>query len=336
MNQDRLALLELITSYRLTQALYVVAELGLADLLSAGPRPCDELARAAEVDADALYRVMRALAAKQIFSEGDQRTFGLTPLGEGLCSDVRGSMRGWAIMVGGEHHWLPWGHLLECVRSGQPVFERVLGRPPFSYYAENPEAMFTFHSALGGQSEIVNDALLAAYDFTPFKTVVDIGGGNGSLLRGLLRRHPDMRGVIFDQAATIAEAESVIGEDRDVARRCELISGDFFDKVVPGGDVYLLKHVLHDWSDDESLQILRRCRAAMQPTARLLIIEMLIEPGSSNPYPAFLDLEMLVAYTGRERTADEYGTLLDESGFALEAVTATDAFVSVIEARPIV
>jgi hypothetical protein len=327
-----ITLLEMITSYRLTQALHVAAKLGLADLLRDGPRRSDDLAVATGTHRGALYRLMRALAAKGIFHEAEAGGFELTALGHGLRSDISGSMRPWAIMAGGDHHWLPWQHLLHSVQTGQPAFEAVLGAKPFEYYAAHAEAGRVFHAALGGLSQVVNATLSASYDFSSLETVVDVGGGGGALLLGLLARHPAMRGVLFDEASVLAQSVELIRSDPS-GDRCELVAGNFFEEVPTGGDAYILKHILHDWDDERSMAILKRCRAAMRPGARVLIIEMLVEPGTGCAYPKFLDLEMLVSYTGRERTAHEYAQLLSASGFSLAGITPTDALVSVIEGR---
>jgi len=323
-----LAMLGLITSYRVTQAIHVAAKLGIADLLKDGPRRCDDLAAATAAHAPSLYRLLRALAGVGVFEEIARGTFRLTRLGEPLRSDVHGSMRAWAIMVGGEHHWQPWGHLDHSVQTGRPAFNHVFGMGPFEYYAKEPEAGQIFQEALRGFTQIVDSRIIAACELSGVERLIDVGGGQGALLRAIMKAHPRLSGVLFDTLQVIARA----APPEDGHRGPALASGDFFESVPEGGDAYLLKHILHDWDDERAITILGNCHRAMAPGGRILVVEMVIPEGNDAFYGKLLDLEMLVGYSGRERTAEEYRELLDAAGLRLTRITATPALVSVIEA----
>ncbi len=325
-NLASLDMLNLITSYRVTQAIYVVAKLGIADLLKDGPKGSQELANCTGTNAAAVYRILRALASIGIFKEVKHDLFELTPLGESLRSDVPGSMRAWAIMVGKEHHWQAWGHLLYSAQTGKPAFNHVFGMGPFEYYNQNPQAGQIFQEALKGLTEVVNSEILSSYDFSSIQKIVDVGGGQGSLLTGILKANPKMRGVLFDQPSVIEKAVVPIEDDR-----CEVVGGDFFCSVPKGGDAYILKHIIHDWDDESSVRILKNCYEAMSEKGKLLVVEMVIPDDDTPFYGKFLDLEMLVGYTGKERTADEYRNLFAKAGFKLTQIFPTQALVSVIE-----
>lgn len=325
-----LDMLNLITSYRVTQTIHVAAKLGIADLLKDGPKRSQELADDTATNASALYRLLRALASIGVFQEVEHDLFELTSLGESLRSDVPGSMRAWAIMVGGEHHWQPWGHLLHSVQTGKPAFDHVFGMGPFEYYNQKPAAGQIFQEALGGLTQIVNAQILASYDFSSIQKLVDIGGGQGSLLSGILQANPEMLGVLFDQKSVIDQAAALLF-DKGVYSRCELVAGDFFASVSKGGDAYILKHIIHDWDDESSVKILKNCHEAMSEDGKLLVVEMVVPSGNTPFYGKFLDIEMLVGYSGKERTADEYQNLLAKAGFKLTQIFTTQALVSVIE-----
>lgn len=328
---EALDMLSLITSYRVTQVIHVAARLGVADLLTDGDRDIEYLAERTRTHASSLYRVLRALAGLGIVREGKSRVFALTRLGQSLRSDVSGSMRAWAMMVGGEHHWDPWGRLIDTVHNGTPAFEHVFGKGPFQYYREHPDAEQIFQAALKGLTEVVNPAILDAYDFSAFRRIADIGGGTGRLIASLLQAHPGASGILFDQRDVIARAHPLIEEAR-LQGRCELIAGDFFSGVPCGADAYLLKQILHDWDDERSIAILRQCRQALTEQGRLLIIETVIPSGNGPFYGKLLDIEMLVSYPGRERTSDEYRALLIKAGLKLTRIARTSTFVSIIEA----
>jgi hypothetical protein len=325
------ALRRLANGFRVSQALSVAATLGIADLLAAGPRAIDDLAAAAAVHPDALHRLLRALAAEGVFHEGDGRVFALTPLAEGLRSDAPDSIRDWAIFVGEPTNLRAWGDLLHSVRTGENAFRHVYGVDIWTYRQRHPELSARFDRAMTALSRPETAAAVAAYDFGRFNRVVDIAGGNGVFLAAILAKHPALHGVLFDQPSVAAGAALLLARAR-VADRCERVGGDFFEAVPPGGDVYLLKSILHDWEDDDCRRILRTVRAAMTPGTPLLIVERDLGRPNERADAKFIDLTMLVAPGGRERTADEYAALATSAGFRFVGVTPSAADTAIFEA----
>lgn len=325
------ALFQMIVGCWVSQMISIVARLGIADLLAGGPRGGAELARAAGTDADALRRVLRALAGLGIFAEGDPGVFELTPTAEYLRAGVPGSLRAMAVMVGEDWHYRTWGQALHSLRTGQTTFTHVFNEEPFDYLARRPDEAATFHEAMTGFSAAGNPAVAAAYDFSGGVTVVDVGGGHGSLLADILEANPEARGILFDQPHVVAGARPHL-EARGVAGRCELVGGDFFETVPRGGDFYLVKHVIHDWAEEQALRILRNCHRAMDAGSRLLLVEHVIEPGNGPSFGKLLDVEMLIFAGGRERTGEEYRALLAAAGFELTNVIPAQCTLSLIEA----
>jgi hypothetical protein len=328
------ALRQMIFGFWAARAIYVAAELGVADLLASGPRPSDELAAACEADAGALYRVLRALASLGLMSEVEPRRFGLTPLGEYLRSDTPGSMRAFARMMGSDWHWRTFEGTLSSVRTGQPAMERMIGQPLYRFLSENPQQGQLFDQAMTGFSSVENEAIRQAWDFGTSGALVDVGGGRGHLLAVLLSANSGMRGILFDRPTVTEGAQDVIRE-KGLEERCERVGGDFFVSVPSGGDVYLLKHILHNWDDERVGSILQSCRRAMKPSARLVVVEQLVQPGNAPDPARLLDLEMLVLVGGRERTEEEFRGLLSASGFSLARVVPTRLPLSILEAVPV-
>jgi SAM-dependent methyltransferase len=321
----------LITGYWVSQAVGVVAQLGVADQLGQGPRDSDELAQAVDADPQALYRVLRLLASLDVFAEVSPRTFRLTPLGETLRSDVPGSVRNFAITETAPGHWLPWGRLHGSVRTGRPMAREALGMELFDWYGQNPEEAGFFSAAMGNLSALAADELVRVYDFSSVRTVADVGGAHGILLAAVLRANPAARGILFDLPHVIATAGNAI-EAQGLSGRCELVSGDFLEAVPEGADLHLLKQIVHDWDDQRSTRLLQNCHRALRPAGKLLLVEMVVPP-DNRPSPAqAMDLNMLVLLGGRERTEEEYRRLLQEGGFRLERVIPTHSPFSVIEA----
>jgi hypothetical protein len=328
-----MTLLELASGCWVAQAVHVAAKLGIADLLEHGPKSLAALAEATGADADALRRLLRALASLGVFAEDDNGSFTLTPLAEGLRTSVPGSLRGYAIMMGEKWHWRAWGELLHSVRTGQSAFEHVFGCNLFQYLGQDPEAGRAFTAAMTSRTGQENAVVTAAYDW-PAGTIVDVGGGQGALLAAILARRTDARGVLFDLPHVIAAAGELI-EEKGLTARCELVAGDFFEVVPAGGDLYLLKRVIHDWDDERSVAILRACRAAMGASARLLVIEHVLPPGNARDWGKLLDLQMLVlSPSGRERDEAGFRALLGTAGFRLERVLPAGPTASLIEALP--
>ncbi|UCD47685.1 MAG: methyltransferase [Deltaproteobacteria bacterium] len=311
-----------------TQAIYVAAEIGIADILAAGPRTADELARGLRMDGPSLYRVLRALASIDIFREDGEGRFSLTPMGKLLESDAPGSKRSLARMAGAEFY-RSWGGLLPSLKTGGAAFDEVFGKPFFHYMSANPDRWRIYDDAMTGVHDSETIPVLDAYDFTPFETIVDVGGGNGLALAAILRRHPGIRGVLFDLPAVADRAREVVA-GAGVSDRCRIVGGDFFDSVPSSGDAYLLRHVIHDWEDGEAITILGNCRDAMQPGGRVLVVETVIPSGNEPCFGKWLDLMMLVV-GGRERTREQYGDLFSAAGLRLTRVVPTAHEVSVIE-----
>ena len=311
-----------------TQAIYVAAEIGIADLLANGPRTADELAGGTQTHGASLHRVLRALASIGIFDEDAEGRFYLTPMGELLGSDAPNSKRSLARMAGSEFY-RSWGGLLSSVETGGAAFDKVFGKPFFQYMNMNPDRWRIYDSAMTGVHDSETIPVLDAYDFMPLKTLVDVGGGNGLALAAILRRHPDMRGILFDLPAVAERAQELVASS-GVSDRCRFVGGDFFESVPASGDAYLLRHVLHDWDDDEAVAILKNCRDAMRPGGRVLVVETVIPSGNEPCFGKWLDLMMLVV-GGRERTKEQYEKLFSATGLQLTRIFPTDHEVSVIE-----
>ena len=319
----------MITGYWISQAIYAAAKFGIADHLKDGPKSVDELAEATATNADALYRLLRALASKGIFAEGEPRQFSLTPLAELLQSDVPGSKRALALMSGDEQ-FRAWAEIDYSIQTGKIAFEKVYGKPIFDYLGDNPDKARIFDAAMVGIHGRESDAILDAYDFSQIGVVTDIGGGNGSQITGILHRHTAMKGILFDLPHVIERAKNQI-ESAGLSDRCELVAGNFFDAVPEGADAYMMRHIIHDWDDEKSLTILRNCHRAMSSNGKLLIVESVIPSGNEPFGGKFLDLVMLLIPGGKERTDDEYRMLLGKAGFELTRVVPTGTEVSIVE-----
>jgi hypothetical protein len=327
--QDRLN--QLMSGYWHTQAIYVAAKLRLADLLADGPRAVDELAAASTTQPRALYRLLRALASVGIFVEVPGGRFGLTPMAECLRT-IPGSARSLAIMRG-EWQYEAWGRLLDSVKTGRPAFELIHGERLFDHFVKNPERGKLFDDAMTGVHGRETSAMLAAYDFSGIRTLADIGGGNGDVLLSILKKYPALRGLYFDLPA-VAERARANFEVAGVADRCQIVAGSFFETIPAGADAYMMRHIIHDWDDDQSATILRHCRTAMDSGGMLLVVEGIVPPENEPSVSKFFDLAMMVLPGGLERTEDEYRRLFAAAGFRLSRVTKTTTWVSVIEGMP--
>ncbi len=313
----------------IAMAISVSAKLRLADALAQGPKSVAELATQSSTHAPSLFRLLRALASVGVFAEEADGRFRQTKLSEVLRSDVPGSMRAVADYCGAGWSWKPWGQLLETVRTGKTAFDEVFGEPVFDYLAKNPVESEIFNEGMTGFSIQESPAVAEAYDFSPFATVVDVGGGHGQLLTTILSKYPAPQGIVFD-SPHVAEGATPRLAEAGLSGRCRAEGGDFF-LAVPAGDAYVLKHIIHDWPDARATTILRNCRAAANPGAKLLLVEMVIPPGNEPSPGKLLDLEMLVIASGKERTEEEYAALFDTAGWRLTRVVPTKSPVSVIE-----
>ncbi|GAA5068804.1 methyltransferase [Nocardia callitridis] len=326
------ALLEMLGAGFLTQAIHAAAELGVADALADGPRDGAELARTVGADEDALRRLMRLLTSEGIFAEDKGGKYTLTPMAQPLRSDCEVSLRDTALFFGSTVHREHWSHLVDAVRTGEPVGEALDGMPFFDLVRKDRSLGEIFDRGMTSIGSLSLEPLLAAYDFGAFETIVDIGGGEGTMIAEILGKAPQSKGVLVDLPEVAQSARTRLAE-LGLANRCAVESGSFFESVPEGGDAYLLKHVLHDWSDDDAGRILGTVHRAMCPHARLLIIELVV-PEDDQPHPSkFIDLEMLVNTGGRERTEAEYREFLAEHGFTLTRVVPTVSPNNILEAR---
>jgi O-methyltransferase domain/Dimerisation domain len=325
------ALRRLVDGYQVSQAIHVAAALGIADLLADGPRTADDLATLSDSHPASLYRLLRALASVGVLHEDDERRFALTDLGQCLRSDAPEPVGGWAEYIGRPYRWESWAHLIHSVRTGENAFRHAHGVDVWEYWSRAPEEGAIFDRAMTHGSLATNRALLDAYDFGRFGTVVDVGGGQGAFLAALLAEHATMQGVLFDQPQVVETAGELLGA-AGVADRCEVVAGSFFEAVPAGGDAYVLQGILHDWADDDAVAILRVCRQAVARDAALLVLERELGAPNENRDAKFADLNMLVGPGGRERTLTEYGELFAASGFQLRGMSPSRSGIDIIEA----
>jgi hypothetical protein len=314
-------------------ALQVATRLSIAERLAAGPRPVADLAREAGVQDDGLYRVLRALSSAGIFAETAPRTFALTPAAE-LLRKGPGSLGDGIEFITDPLHFRTYAEALYSVQTGKPAGEKVVGMPLFEYLSKNPDMSASFNNAMTAFSANVMPAVLEVYDFSGIATLVDIAGGHGHVLTSVLKAYPQMRGVLFDLEHVIAGAGPLLAAS-GVGDRVRTESGDFFKAVPAGGDAYIMKHIIHDWDDDRAVAILTAIRKALdgKPQGRVILLEAALAPGNAPDFGKLVDLEMLLLPGGRERTADEFGTLFQRAGFRLSNVVPTKSMLSVIEAR---
>lgn len=328
-----IAVLELATGSWTAQAIYVAAELGIPDQLAAGPQRADEVARRVGADPGATYRLMRALASRGVLHHRSDDRFTLTALGDALRSDTPGSMRDMVLFLNGPEHWAHWGELLHAVRTGETGVEKIRGTSFFNYLDSNPQLATAFNNAMTAMSDMANVGVLAAYDFTAFRLIADVGGGHGRLLAAILAEAPQANGVLFDLPSVIADAAPTF-EAAGVSGRATVTGGSFLETVPDGADAYVLKSIIHDWDDETALRILRNVRTAIADGGKLLLIEQVIPSRATPHFGLMLDLEMLVAAGGRERTRAEYANLLSRAGFRLTRVVDTVTPASIVEAEP--
>src|SRR6266571_776129 len=324
-------MLNLTIGHWVARLTYIAAKLKLADLLEDGPRTVAQLASAAGVHEPALYRVLRALASVGVFAETKGGRFKLTPLAATLQTGVPASLHGWALMINEKYTWDAWEELLYGVKTGEIPFLKAHGVLPFEYLEKHPDDLEVFGEAMTSLSRTENPTIAAAYKFSKVRTLVDVGGGHGSLLATILKANPKLRGVLFEQPSVIARA----GKDQHVtakgiAGRCMLESGDFFESVPKGGDACIMKYILHDWDDERSVKILANCRAAMNENGKVLVVDNVISPGNDPGWGKLLDINMLII-GGRERTKNEFAAIFRDAGLKLTRVVPTKCPLSIVE-----
>lgn len=325
-------LMQMIWGFMVSQAVHVAAKLTVFDVLRDAPKPASEIAAATGSHEPALRRLLRLLTAVDLLTEDERGHFSATALGSLLRSDHPQSARSLAVMYGEPFFWRAWGDLYETVRTGIPGFERVHGERFFDHLAQHPSDAAIFNAGMTSASSLDLPAILNAYDFSGFAKIVDVGGGHGALLRGILERCPTAAGVLCDLPSVVADANEIAGSS--VATRCELVGTDMFQSVASGGDAYVLKRVIHDWNDADALRILQSCRRAIASNGRLLLMENVVKP-PNQPDPAkLMDLNMLVLLTGRERTEDEFRELYARAGFRLTRVVPATR-LSIVEGVPV-
>lgn len=324
-------LIQMSTGYWISRVVYAAARLGLADHLASGPRTAGELAGPTRTHAPSLHRLMRTLASLGVLTERDGQRFALTPLGEALETGAPGSARATPLTFGSPWFGSAFENIMHSLQTGGTGFEKANGMPVFDYLGQHPEDAALFSETMVGFHGAEPPAVAAAYDFSAFKTVVDVGGATGNMLATILARYTGPRGVLFDMPHVVSGAPALLAE-RGVDKRVTIEAGNFFESVPAGGDAYLLSHVIHDWNEDQCLTILGHCRKAMKPEGRLLLVEMVL-PAGDTPHPGkILDMVMLVTPGGQERTEAEYATLLGKGGFRVTRVVPTESAVSVVEA----
>ncbi len=325
-------LIQMATGGWVSSLLWAAAELGLADQL-AEPKSAAEIAPGLGLHAPSLHRLLRTLASLGVLTERAEARFALTPLGEAMKSGAAGSARATLRTFGSPAFTRAFENILWSLQTGKTGFEKAHGVPAFDFLAAHPEQAALFSETMIGFHGNEPPAVAAAYDFSAFETVVDVGGATGNMLAHILTKHAKPRGVLFDLPHVVGDAPALLRE-RGVANRVTIEGGSFFDAVPAGGDAYLLSHIIHDWSEEQCLTILGNCRKAMKPTSRLLIVEMVL-PADDTPHPGkLLDMVMMVLPGGQERTAAEYAPLLAKAGFRQSRVVPTESAVSVVEALP--
>jgi hypothetical protein len=327
-------MIQFITGFWTSRALYVAAKLGIADLLQSGPKTAQELAEATGTHAPSLYRILRALTSAGLFKRESDDRFALTSLSETLVTGVPGSVRWFIISELGQEHYPAWGNLMHSVKTGEIAFDNFFGMDIWKYFAQNPADAAVFNDSMSGMTAAANEAITSVYDFSQFRKVIDVGGGHGGLITSILQKNPQTKGVLFDAPVVIEGARPKL-ESAGLADRCETIAGDFFQAVPAGGDAYVMKWIIHDWEDEKAIRILKNCREHMQPNSRLIIVDCVVPENDEPDFSKTFDLNMMVMTGGKERTAAEFRELLSAAGFELLRVIPTDVPTSIVEAKPI-
>lgn len=329
-------MLAMIDGFRASRIAWAAAKLGIPDLLRNEAKSSKELAAATQTHAPSLDRALRALVSIGILTQDERERFGLTPLGATLRSGVPGSLLPWMLLMLGEENYRAWGDLLHSLRTGETAFDHVFGTSVWEYRERHPDQRTLFDAAMASLIRSHAAALVNAYSFEEAHRVVDVGGGDGTLLVAILRAHPRLEGVLFDLPEVVSLARKCIA-DAGVAERCAIVSGDAFASVPGDGDCYLLSRVIHDWDDERAGAILRNCRRALPQHGSLLLFERLApampEASPAGRAAALTDLTMLIATGGRERTEAQYHTLLLESGLEPQRTIPTASGLSIICAR---
>jgi hypothetical protein len=331
--QETEHLTRILTSAALSRAVSTIAELGVADQIQAGhPQPIEHLASATKTHQTSLYRILRFMAGYGLFQETKTRHFDHTQLSAALRSDAPGSYRASAQLF--HHLFAAWDGLHHSIQTGEPGFNKVFGAAVFEYVPSHPELGPIFDAGMTSMNYYETGAMLDAYDFTGINVLADVGGGNGSLILAVLERYPNMRGILFDLGYVTGRAKENL-KAADLADRCKVMEGSFFEGIPGGADAYLLRHIIHDWTDEQSIQILGNCRKVIPANGKLLIADSVVPAGNAPSPSKDMDIIMLTFPGGQERTEAQFRSLLKASGFELKSVTPTTSMISVLEGKPV-
>ena len=327
-------MLQIISGFWISRAVYVIGKLGIPDLLQSGPKTAAELAAATDTHAPSLFRILRALASVGVLSSAGDGRFAQTPLSETLVTDAPGSLRWFVVSELGQEHYPAWGNLMHSVKTGEIAFDNFFGADVWKYFQQNPEDAAVFNNSMSNMTAAANEAITSLYDFSQFGTIVDIGGGHGGLITAILKKNPEVKGMLFDAPEVIEGARPKI-EAAGLSDRLETVAGDFFKSVPAGGDAYIMKWIIHDWDDEKSNAILTNCRSRMRANTKLILVDSVVPETDEPHFSKFIDLNMLVMTGGKERTETEFAELLAGAGFKLLRVIPTDLPTSIIEAEPV-
>ncbi len=323
-----------LAGYTISSAIYAAANLGVADHLGEEPVSIKHLAGVLSVHEQSLYRLMRALASVGIFKEVGQQSFVLTTLAATIRKDAANSLRNLIIMCGSSWHWQTWGGLLHTIETGEPAFVESFKTNFFPYIQKNPEVARDFNAAMTSLSSLSNYAIASSYDFSKAKCIVDIGGGQGGLLAAILKQHQNTTGILYDLPEVVASATELL-EREQIKQRTDVLGGDFFQSIPEGGDLYIIKHVLHGINQEQSVILLKNIAKVLPKSGKLLIIEMMIPEKNKPSYSKFNDLEMmLLSATGRERTAHEFTEIITQCSLGIARILSMPMGVSIIECIP--
>jgi SAM-dependent methyltransferase len=326
-------LMQLITGMWVSRCVYLAAKLGLADLVATGPKSPAELAAATGTHAPSLYRLLRGLASVGVFAEDDAGRFALTPMAELLRSDAPGSLRWSALSELSDTFRACWGEAMHSLQTGEIAANKALGCDVWAYFKQHPDESETFNRSMSGMTASIEPSVLKAYGLGGISTLVDVGGGHGTFLAGILERYPALQGVVFDLPEVVQGATKRLAE-RGLSGRCKVTGGSFFERVPDGADAYVMKFILHDWDDEQSRRILRNVRKSIRPGGRLLLVETVVPRDNAPHFGKLMDVHMMIMTGGRERTEAEWRALLESTGFRLTRVVPTDSGISVIESAP--
>ena len=325
-------LLTYIAGKTYTHLVSVAAKLGIADLLADGPKSVEQLSIATETHSPSLYRILRVLDRMGIFSEDSPEIFSLTEASEFLKTDSPFSVKDWAILNGSEWHSKSWMNLLYSVKTGKPSFGDIYGMKDFEYFQRNQEDYEVLNNAMTFFSRGQARRIVNSYDFSKFRTIVDVGGGHGYLLTTILKSNPHLQGILFDLPEVVDGARKTIEKEK-LDDRCKIIEGDFFKSVPKGADVYVMKYIIHDWSDDNARKILQNCREVITSNGKILVVDKVISLKSGLHDEIMGDIEMMILGEGRERTESEFRELFNSAGFKLTKIIPTQLPLYILEGK---